>query len=250
MNASSPFQHTPASTLVTGASSGIGFEIALQLAQAGTPVIALGRDAQRLQTLAARHGNIRPLVADLADTSALAPLVTQLLATHGRIDCVIHNAALQHEMRFDDPASGRKRIDEELDVNLRAPLHLTHALLPHLLAQPRASIVTVSSILAHMPKANAAVYSATKAGLHLFSEALRVQLAGTTVRVMEVVMPLVDTPMTAGRGQGKMRAEDAARRLIAGLHGPRDTLWIGKAAAARVLLRAAPWLMRRILQRG
>lgn len=241
------FKH---SAIVTGASSGIGFEIALQLAQSGVPVAAIARDGARLHSLAVRHALIDPLVADLADLDAIVPLVHRIRERHRAIGCLINNAGVQCQQRFDDVDYTAAQIRQEIDVNLTAPVLLTHALLPQLRAQESACVVNLGSVLAYAPKHHAAVYSATKAGLHLFSEALRVQLQGTGVRVIEAVMPLVDTPMTQGRGRGKISAEQAARALIDGMNTGQPMVWIGKARAIRVLKRWAPGLLQRMLQRG
>ncbi len=92
------------------------------------------------------------------------------------------------------------------------------------------------------------MYSATKAGLHLFTQALRVQLRGSSVRVVEAVVPLVDTPMTQGRGTGKMSAAQAARHIIAGIRSGQPDIWVGKARALPVLQRWAPGLLQQLMQ--
>jgi short-subunit dehydrogenase involved in D-alanine esterification of teichoic acids len=163
---------------------------------------------------------------------------------------LINNAGVQYNVRADDADYSLAQIRAEVDINLLAPIALTHALLPHLQAKNAAWIVNVTSGLGYVPKRTAAVYSATKAGLHLFTRALRVQLAGSSVRVVEAVMPLVDTPMTQGRARGKLPAAQAARALIKGLLARRTDIYIGKARALPLLLRWAPALVERALQRA
>jgi short-subunit dehydrogenase involved in D-alanine esterification of teichoic acids len=167
---------------------------------------------------------------------------------------LIHNAGIQCDLRLDDAACTPQALRQEVDVNLLAPMVLTRLLLSHLQARGQAGapafVVNVTSGLAFAPKRTAAAYSATKAGLHLFSRGLRVQLAGTPVRVVEAVMPLVDTPMTAGRGQGKLPAEQAARALLDGLAAGRSTVYIGKARFVPLLHRWAPAVLDRVLQRA
>lgn len=234
--------------VVTGASSGIGREIAIQLASRGIGVIAIGRDEGRLQSLAASR-SITPVVADLARTDLLAELSDNLLRRFGAIDALVNNAAIQFDCRMDEAGYSVSDAAREIAINLTAPIALTRCLLPHLQTRPRASIVNITTGLAFVPKRTAAVYSASKAGLHLFTEALRVQFRGTSVRVVECVMPLVDTPMTAGRGSGKITPAAAARPIVDALWSGPSRLHVGKARLLPPLLRIAPGIAARILQR-
>jgi uncharacterized oxidoreductase len=237
-------------TLVTGASSGIGRALSLRLADHGVRVIALGRQQRALDELAATNALITPVCADLSQIAELQALSRQLIRTHPDLGCIIHNAGIQCNLRFDDEASTTHSIQHEVDTNLVAPLVLTRALLAHLQSQPQAWIVNVTSGLGYVPKSTSAVYCATKAALHLFTQGLQVQLRGTDVHAVEAVMPLVDTPMTAGRGSGKLSADEAARQIIAGLQSGRNTLWIGKAKAVPWLMRIAPGVLRRVMARA
>ncbi len=236
-------------TIVTGATSGIGRELTLQLASAGVKVIAIGRNRDALRTLAAHSDLVTTYVADLGEIASLAPLVAHIVSDHPEAGCLINNAGIQNDLRLDDASCDAARIRHEVDVNLVAPMVLTHALLAHLQARRMSWIVNVTSGLGYAPKRTAAVYSATKAGLHLFTQALRVQMEGATVRVVEAVMPLVDTPMTAGRGTHKLSAAKAAAELIEVLLAGRSDVRIGKARWLPWLQRWAPGVLARILQR-
>lgn len=215
-------------TIVTGATSGIGRALALQLAQAGVHVIALGRNRDALRALAAESDRISTYAVDLQEIDALPALAARIVAEHPDTGCLVNNAGIQNDLRLDDARCDSGLIRHEVDVNLVAPMVLTRALLPHLQARPAAWVVNLTSGLGYAPKRTAAVYSATKAGLHLFTRALRVQLQGSTLRVVEAVMPLVDTPMTAGR----------------------PDIRVGKARWLPWLQRWAPGVLAQILQRG
>jgi uncharacterized oxidoreductase len=212
--------------------------------------VALGRQADRLAALAQAHPGIATVCHDLADVAGLSALAQTLCANHPDLACVIHNAGIQDNLRMDDADYGAAPVRTEVDVNLVAPLVLTQALLPQLLRKDRALVVNVTSGLAYVPKRTSAVYSATKAGMHLFSDALRVQMRGSAVQVVEVVLPLVDTAMTAGRGRNKLPSAEAARQIIAGLGSGKEIVWVGKARGLPWLLRWAPGIARRILERG
>lgn len=240
----------PTSTyIVTGASSGIGRELAQQLAARGHAVIAVGRDSQRLAETAQASPRITAVPFDLRTIGSIDAFANRLLAEHPQMTGIINNAAIQHDTRVDDASYTAAQIDEEIAINLTAPIALTRALLPHLKTQRNAVIVNLGSGLGFVPKRTSAVYSATKAGLRLFSDALRVQLRGTSVRIVEAIMPLVDTPMTAGRGGDKMSAATAATAILDGLDGGAPQIFIGKARALRMMLRVAPSIAARMMQR-
>jgi len=233
--------------LVTGATSGIGWHLALQLADAGVHVLALGRNRHKLADLVRRAPQVRAMEGDLADVASLPGLAMRISAAAPDLNCVIHNAGIQHNVRIDDAGYDLRAIEDELHTNLLAPIALTRALLPALQSRERSWIVHVSSGLAYAPKRTSAVYSASKAALHLFGAALRQQLRGTSVRVLEAVMPLVDTPMTEGRGRAKLPPDEAAAALLAGLSRPGGVFHIGQAKALPVLRRVAPGLLARLM---
>ncbi len=234
--------------LVTGATSGIGWELACQLAQSGVGVVALGRNAQRLRALAERYPGVDTVACDLNDLQALPGVVQQIVARHPDVGGLINNAGVQEQVRMDDSGYTAQQIQHEAQVNLVAPMLLVHALLPYFQSKSSATIVNITSGLGYAPKRCAAVYSASKAGLHLFTQALRLQLQGGSVRVVEAIVPLVDTPMTQGRGSGKLSAAQAAQGIIEGVRSGQSEVWVGKARALPVLQRWAPGLLQHLMQ--
>jgi short-subunit dehydrogenase len=184
--------------LVTGASSGIGREVARRLAADGATVLAHGRDAAALAELDAV-----PLIADLAVPGAGARLAEAALAAAGRVDIVVGNAGLGWAGPFAEmPPESAARL---LAVNLAAPIDLTRALLPSFGDRP-GYLLFVTSIAGRTGVAGEAVYSATKAGLDSFAECLRFELHGRPVRVGVVVPGVVDTAFFARRGRPYARA--------------------------------------------
>lgn len=155
------------------------------------------------------------------------------------IDGLINNAAIQHNVRFDDPHYDAGQIADEVDTNLVAPMLLSRLLLPKTPGRPFV-IVNVGSALARYPKTTAAVYSATKAGLRMFSDALSVQHQAGAVKVVDVVLPLVDTPMTSGRGKDKVSAAYAAKEILRALEPGGPRIHVGKARLLRLLEIIAP----------
>lgn len=233
--------------VVTGASSGIGLEIALHLAAKGHSVVALGRDRERLRGLAQRDQRIEVRVLDIRDKAAVAAFGAEL-AEADVIDGLVNNAAIQHNVRLDEPHYGIDQIVAEVETNLVAPIILSRLLLPNTPARPFV-IVNIGSALACYPKATSAVYSATKAGLRMFSDALRVQYEQTSVRVVDVVLPLVETPMTAGRGRGKITANTAAAAIVRALEPGRSRVHVGKAKLLKLLQVIAPPVAAAIIRK-
>jgi uncharacterized oxidoreductase len=136
-------------------------------------------------------------------------------------------------------------------VNFLAPVWLSYLALGVFQANARRSaIVNVSSGLAFYPKTSSAVYCATKAALHSLSQSLRYQLEGTNTRVVEAFLPVVDTPMTAGRGEEKISAAQAALEIVAGITRGHNEIFVGRTRWLPVLTRISPAIPRTILKHG
>lgn len=187
--------------LITGGGSGIGRALAEAFQARGNQVIIAGRRPEKLAEVTAANPGMRSVVLDIADADAIREVAGGLRADYPALNVVVHNAGI---MRAEDVRGG-ELADAEATVatNLLGPIRLTAALLPHLLARPRASILTVSSGLAFVPLATTPTYSATKAGVHAYTESLRRQLRDTSVQVIELIPPYVQTEL-----QGPAQASD------------------------------------------
>ncbi len=234
--------------LLTGATSGIGYALTRRLADLGNTVVAVGRNESVLNELAALYPLVHPLTADLGSQTALEQVVVEVEQRFPALNVLINNAGIQYNYPFAESSGHLSRIEHEVRVNLLAPLHLTSLLLPQLLTQPQAAIVNITSGLGFVPKQSAPVYCATKAGLHIFSKSLRYQLTGSSVRVMEVIPPLVDTPMTTGRGRGKISPEQLVDEFLRGFERDRPEINIGKVGLLRLIQRISPVLADRMLK--
>lgn len=239
--------------LVTGGSTGIGRELALQLAALGAQVVIVARDRLRAeQVVAFGAGNIVHVQADLSEPSEQARLVEQVHRDWPDLRILINNAGVQVNLPpmsvGDSEQIGAMRA--EVQLNLMAPIALSFGLMPLLASQPAAVIVNVSSGLALAPKRSAPVYCATKAALRSFTGTLRYRCEDWApgIRVIDAIMPLVDTDMTRGRGSGKISAATAARAVIDGVIGTGSEIWIGKARLLRCVHAFAPRLARRLFR--
>jgi uncharacterized oxidoreductase len=241
--------------LVTGGARGVGRELTRQLVGLGAHVVAAGRDRGQLDSLAADHdGRVSPQIVDLADPDAVDAFVDELPGRYPELSIIVNNAGVQTLTDFfgDDPREMRAALRREVALNLDAVIALSTGLLPHLSQQHSAAILNVTSGLALAPKPSAPVYCATKSGVQTFTRALRYQCqdAGSNVRVIDAVLPLVDTDMTRGRGRGKISAADAAAAMISGLRRDTAEIYVGKAKILRTLMRLSPSLGRRLLRNG
>jgi uncharacterized protein len=181
--------------LVTGATAGLGAEFARQLASSGHDLVLVARDTGRLEQtrtrLTSAHGvDVRTVAADLV-TDAGCAAVADVLADRGHpVDLLVNNAGIGTYRPFatGPDGSGSSLGDEErqLDLNVRAVLRLTHAAVAPMVERGRGRVVNVSSVAGFVPRGGNATYSASKAWVTMFSEALAIQLAGTGVTVTAV----------------------------------------------------------------
>ncbi|SFJ67090.1 Short-chain dehydrogenase [Amycolatopsis sacchari] len=188
--------------VVTGASSGIGAATALRLHEAGARLVLHGRDTGRLAALAERTGGA-VVAGDLADLDGIPALADEITGRFGEVDVLVNNAGIGWAGPFGEMTAADVR--RVVDVNLTAPIELTRALLPALRGRPEAGVVFVTSIAGRTAVAGESVYSAVKAGLDVFAESLRFELAGTGVRIGVVVPGVVDTEFFARRGRPYQR---------------------------------------------
>jgi short-subunit dehydrogenase len=178
--------------LLTGATGGLGQELAQQLSAAGAKLLIAGRDTARLTALTAMlgsgHSNVR---ADLTRPEGIAAAAGA--ARDFGVNVLINNAGIGGFGLFDQ--QDWSTVADLLATNLEAPMRLTQALLPTLKAQPQAAIVNIGSTFGSLPFAGFAAYSAAKAGLRGFSQALRRELADTQVAVIHLAPRAIDTAL-------------------------------------------------------
>jgi short-subunit dehydrogenase len=243
------FRHRVA--LITGASSGLGAEYARQLAPHVGGLVLVARRLDRLEALRtelARPGlDIQCHAVDLADRAALDVFLARLAEAAPPIDLVINNAGLGDHGFFD--TSDWARSESMIEVNIRALTRVTHALLPGLVRAGRGAILNVSSLVSFMAMPQLAVYSATKAYVSSFSEALRAELRGTGVTVTYVCPGPVATEFS--QIAGRPGEEDMMKGLdlmhVSASQAVRESLEAVAADRARIVPGRLVWGIAAVL---
>ena len=215
--------------LVTGASRGIGHDLALALAGAGATVAA---GARRPEDLVGLDGRITPLELDVTDQGSISAAVDRLIREHGRIDILVNNAGLgaNHDALDVTEADW----DEMMNVNLRGLFFVTQAVARHMVARGYGRIVSMSSQGGLVGIRRHAVYSATKGGVNQLTRVLALEWAPHGVTVNAVAPTYVRTPGTAERLDDPEIAADILARIPAGRFGTTTDV------AAAVIYLASP----------
>ena len=184
--------------VVTGASSGIGEAIAVDLATQGATVVATARRKDRLDALAAAHANIHAVACDVADAESVKSMVAEVVSRFGRLDVLVNNAGLG--LTGYATQITLEEWKEMVDVNVMGVLNCTHVALRHLIDAakgPRgvADIVNISSVAGRKALPGSSVYAATKFAVNAFSDGMRQELASKHVRVSIVAPGMTESEM-------------------------------------------------------
>ncbi|MDQ0643705.1 SDR family oxidoreductase [Microbacterium murale] len=183
---------------IPGATSGIGLALALRLQDAGNQVIIGGRRTELLEEIAAQHPGIDTVRIDTTDAASIAAAASKVIESHPDLNVIVPMAGIMRVEDWTEPGSFLETAEATVTTNLLGPIRLIAAFIEHLLAQPDATIMTVSSGLAFAPLRVTPTYNATKAAIHQLSESLRLQFAGSSVSVVELVPPSVQTELMPG----------------------------------------------------
>jgi uncharacterized oxidoreductase len=241
--------------LITGGATGIGLELAKQLVTLGNTVIICGR---REHKLADAKGEIPEVVikqCDISNAEERRSLYSFCIENYPAINVLINNAGIQTEIDFRNGEHDYLKGGNETSTNLDAIFHLTALFTPHFMLQNESAIINVSSGLGIVPLVIVPVYSATKAALHSFTISLRKQLENTTVKVFEIIPPIVDTELDKGardkRGQTDkgISAKQVAIQSIAALKKNKFEIPIGIVKVLRIGSRINPKLFLKIINK-
>jgi uncharacterized oxidoreductase len=231
--------------LITGGTSGIGLSLAESFLAEGASVAVCGRSQEALDRFSRAHPEALAVRADVTVPAARAALLDAITDRFGRLDVLVNNAGTFVERDFAADRAATGTLDQEIDLNLTAPIHLTGEVLGRWPAP--AAIVFVTSGFALVSPTRAPTYGAVKAGLHGFADGLRRQLAPHGTHVLEVLPPTTDTPMNAGATGPKLPPAEVAAVTLRALRRRRPMALPGRTRLMPAMLRIAPRTLGRMV---
>ena len=238
--------------LITGGTSGIGLELALQLLKLNNRVIVTGREQEKIDALATEHPDLVAIKSDVSEPAAIAQLYETVTRDYPDLNILVNNAGIMRKINLQERGADLEDITREVNVNLNGPIRMVKQFLAHLKSKPNAAIINVSSGLAFVPFPISPIYSATKAGVHAFTRALRVQLKKTQIRVFELAPPSTQTPLqhafsaTDVKASSNMDVKTLVEKTLEGLQRDRLEIRPGSSNVLHLLSRFAPKLALRM----
>jgi uncharacterized oxidoreductase len=241
--------------LITGGATGIGLELAKQLISLGNKVIICGRRMEKLEEAKLLLPNVTIFPCDLAKLEERRTLFQICIQSFPDINVLVNNAGIQREIDFKKGEENYLKGENETEINLEACMHLAALFTPHFMKQKESAIINVSSGLSLIPLVIVPAYSATKAALHSFSISLRKQLENTSVKVFEILPPIVDTDLDRGardqRGQTNkgISVEKVALQSIYAIQEDQFEIPIGMVKVLKIASRISPKFFLKIINK-
>jgi len=179
--------------LITGGTSGIGLEFVKQLTEQGANIIVTGRSPDALSETKKKFPKVHTFQSDVSKLKDIEQLYKDVTRQFPDLNMIINNAGIMRLIDLQDTTLDLENINQEIAINLSGTIQMVHQFLPHLKKQKSSAIVNVSSGIAFMAYSSAPIYSAAKAGIRAYTQALRLQLLNTNVKVFELIPPGVNT---------------------------------------------------------
>jgi len=236
--------------LVTGGGSGIGLAISTALSSKGATVIICGRNKDKLEKAKQQFPELEIEVCDVSEAKQIVALVKNLEEKFGGVDLLVNNAGIFENVDYANGNPSMEMQEREIDIDFTGPIRMIHHFLPILRKKDESAVINVSSGLAFVPLTLAPVYCATKAGLHAWTRSFRYQMAKTSVKVFELMPPLVETEMVADfKGQKMMKPDVLAKALIKGLEGDKYEITPGQSSQLKMMSKLAPGFIFKMLNK-
>jgi uncharacterized oxidoreductase len=232
--------------LITGGTSGIGFELATQLVKLGNTVLITGRDQTRLDNTKKKLPQIHTFQSDVSDPKAIPVLFEKVTKAFPDLNILVNNAGIMKSINLHETSGSLENLTEEIETNLCGPIRMTKQFLPHLKTKPSAAIVNVSSGLAFTPLPMSPVYCATKAAMHSFTLSLRVQTKNTKVKIFELAPPATQTELLGDwdaedmKGVSIMSVGAMVAAAVKGMENDQLEIRPGQSNQLRLMSRIAP----------
>jgi uncharacterized oxidoreductase len=231
--------------LITGGTAGIGRALAEAFLAKGAAVAVCGRSAPALKRFSEENPAALALQCDVTNGEARLAMLNAVADRFGRLDVLVNNAGTFVERNFASGSDATRDLEQEIALNLTAPIQLTGEVLNRWPTLD--SIVFVTSGFALVSPTRAPTYGAVKAGLHGFTEGLRRQLAPKGIHVLELLPPTTDTAMNANHTGKKMSPKDVADETLKALAHRRPMALPGPTAQLPLMLRIAPAAIKRMV---
>jgi uncharacterized oxidoreductase len=232
--------------LITGGATGIGFELAKIFSNNGNEVIICGRRKNKLDEAKERIPQLHTKVCDLTKENERQSLLDWVLTEFKDINILINNAGIQRIIDFKKANYNLFVNGNEIETNLVAPIHLSTLFIPNLMKQKESAIINISSGLGFIPLAIMPIYCSTKSALHSLSLSLRYQLRDTSVKVFEIIPPMVDTELDnderemRGQTERGIQPSTVALETLKAIEEDKYEYAIGQAENLRLGSRNAP----------
>jgi len=235
--------------LVTGGTSGFGFEFASRLIALGNTVIITGRNPQKLAETKKKLPAVHIVRSDVSKPEDIVGLYNQVTKDFPGLNMIINNAGEMRKLSLNQPHDFTD-LTREIDINLMGPIRMIQQFLPHLKTKQNAAIMNVTSGIALMPFAISPVYGASKSGLRSYTQSLRIQLKNTNIKVIELVAPGSSTPLndkfkteSGFSEKALMSPEKIVDAGIKGMLKDKNEIYPGLAKLMRIMSRIAPKFM-------
>lgn len=232
--------------LITGGSSGIGFEMAKEFLAAKNKVIITGRNMARLEKAKQKLGDVKIIQSDVGNPDSIKELYKQVSKEFPDLNILINNAGVMFTINLQDHKLSSEELTKELDINVKGTIWMNDAFLPLLKQNKNAATVTVTSGLAFVPLPISPVYCATKAALHSYTLSLRAQLKNTDVKVFELAPPATETELLADfnkedmKGISSMSVQAMVANFLQGFSKNRLEICPGQASQLKFMGRFFP----------
>jgi len=236
--------------LITGGSSGIGFEMARQMAAQGSTVIICGRSQDKLDKAKKEAPQLVTVKCDITKPDDRRALYKMISEKHKGFDLLINNAGITRRFLFEKSEKVEDYIREVWETNYIAPVMLAKLFLP-LLIKNKGTLVNVTSALAYVPLSVEPDYCATKAALHSMTRSMRIRFSKLGVKVTEIFFPAVDTPFQSGHAPAiAIKPDIAARAALKGLNKGKEEIRVKMAGMMYFMSRLMPKTAAAILNIG
>lgn len=217
---------------ISGGSAGIGLAIAKEFSANGNKVIINGRNRERLDAALKQLKNASAIQGDLSIESERVRIAGELTKNFPDVNIIVNNAGEAYTYSLATGGNAFANASKEINTNYLSVIHFTELMLPHLIGKEQAAIVNVTSIVAFVPGAVVPTYSSSKSALRSYTQSLRTSLSDTSVRVFEVMPPLVNTDFSAPIGGANgIPPKEVADELIAALEHDRFDVPVGQTKA-------------------